>query len=310
MMYLFERLSGARPIAAGLLATVLVGTSASGLIVQPSGSTLPADIPLDAVGTWGNNAAAIAVASGWVLTTRHQDSTTNPPDRTVVIDGMSYTADVDNQILFDSGGTTVDLRLVPLVDGSGNPAELTSFVEVYDGNISALGSTVTAITGFGPTIGATDTDGFDWAGTLDNGNALNAGQNRINGFDTIDTGTFSGMSVLVADFDEAGTPGLNGAVEFESTVSIGDSGGGWFINDGGTWKLTGLTHAVALDGDDDQNAGTTNDDFDAQAFFGQTLFAVDLRDYATTINAIPEPTSLALLGAGGLLAMTRRRKQS
>jgi len=287
---------------------------AVGLIVQPTaGGTMLAGVPTDAVGTWGNNAGAVAVAPGWVLTTRHQDSLTNPVDRTVVFDGTSYTADVDNQILFDNGGTTVDARLVPLLDSSGNAASLTNFVEVYDGGISSLGVTVTAITGYGPQAGAavaasgSDPGGFDWLGNLNNNNPLGVGQNRISSLDTLSQGTFSGMDVFVADFDQPGTGGFNGARDFEATASFGDSGGGWFINDGGTWKIAGLTHAISIDGDDDMNISTTNDNFNAQAFFGQEILATDLRAFASTINNVPEPTSLAFLLSGSLLMASRRR---
>ncbi len=284
--------------AAIALSLTLSVNPASALIVQHSvGATLPSGLPLDAVGTWGNNAGAVAVAPGWVLTTRHQDSLASPPDRTVVIDGNSYTADVDNQILFDSGGTTVDLRLVPIFDGSGDPAELTSFVEVYDGSLGI--PTLTAITGFGPTIGSADTDGFDWLGTFNNANGLHVGQNNIDLVDSLGGGTYSGMSVLVADFDELGTSDPGGSVDFEATGSFGDSGGAWFVNDGGTWKITGLTHGVEF-----------NNDHNAQAFFGQQFLAVDLRDFATTINNIPEPAALTLLLSGTALLRSRRRRDA
>ncbi|MEM8496300.1 MAG: PEP-CTERM sorting domain-containing protein, partial [Planctomycetota bacterium] len=63
--------------------------------------------------------------------------------------------------------------------------------------------------------------------------------------------------------------------------SFGDSGGSWFVNDNGTWKVAGLTHAIEIDGDDDGIASTTNDDYDAQAFFGQKIFATDLTAFAS-----------------------------
>lgn len=282
-----------------------VTVPASALIVQPSGgATLPTDLPLDAVGTWGSNAAAVAVAPGWVLTTRHQNSLASPANVNVVIDGNTYVTDVANQILFDSGGNTVDLRLVPILDGSGDPAELTSFVEVYSGSLAI--PTLSAITGFGPTIGSPDTDGFDWMGTFTNTNGLNVGQNNIDLVSDLTEGTYSGMSVLVADFDELG---IGGSVDFEATGSFADSGGAWFVNDGGTWKITGLTHSVQLDGDDQIPADGAGS-FEAQAFFGQQFFAVDVRDFATTINNIPEPTSLTLLLNGTALLGTRRRRDA
>ncbi|MEM1028481.1 MAG: PEP-CTERM sorting domain-containing protein [Planctomycetota bacterium] len=263
---------------AGVVGVTLVSLSANALIVQPGGpgESLPTDLPLDAIGKWGNNAAAVAVAPGWVLTTRHQDVLNNPPDRNVVFDGVTYVADTDAQITF---GDNIDLRLVPIFE-NGEAATLSSFVGIYDGTISPR-TTTTVLVGFGPTIGEADTDGFDWAGSLNANNGLNVGQNRINTTDTISGGTYSGMSVLVADFDRDGTLGPNGAVEFEATASFGDSGGSWFVNDNGTWKVAGLTHAIEIDGDDDGIASTTNDDYDAQAFYGQKIFATDLTGFAS-----------------------------
>jgi hypothetical protein len=55
--------------------------------------------------------------------------------------------------------------------------------------------------------------------------------------------------VLLFDFDDPNDPSGNQLgkatpVDLEGTISKGDSGGGWFINDGGTWKLIAITSGV------------------------------------------------------------------
>ena len=115
----------------------------------------------------------------------------------------------------------------------------------------------------------------------------------------------------------------------EATLSVGDSGGGMFINDGGIWKLAGINYGV--DGFFD-----TNDDVDANEF-SAALFdrggfyqgsdadgwsAVPLPPdspasfYASRISAsvleiqsiigVPEPAGAVLLLLGGLLMIRRR----
>lgn len=286
-------------VAATVGACVL-SQPAGALIVQPTGS-LPSGLPTDAVGTWGGNAGAVAIGESWVLTTRHQDAGT--PLRTVTIAGETYNALSENQIIIDAG---TDLRLVKLTDQStGEDAVLTTYVDLYSGAIT----NPVAIAGFGPTIGAFNVDGYDWSGSLNNSNGLTFGQNTVDGTAVLGSGTYSGMTVLVADFDQA--PGA-GSVAYEATGSFGDSGGGWFVQDGGNFLLVGLTHGVEIDGDDDFDGSTTNNDPVSQAFFGQQFIAVDLRPFVDEINAlmIPEPTAALALVLPCILSMVRSRRRA
>ena len=59
------------------------------------------------------------------------------------------------------------------------------------------------------------------------------GTNEISGTSGSGAGT-----LWVANFD--GT----GGTDFEAGLSVGDSGGGMFINDGGVWKLAGVNYSV------------------------------------------------------------------
>ena len=137
--------------------------------------------------------------------------------------------------------------------------------------------------------------------------------------------------LLMADFDA-----ISGIEE--SYLSVGDSGGGVFILDGGVWKLAGINYAV--DGEFDTNA-TTGDHHEFMAalydkgglFEGsdgsgwnyQADMALDIpgRFYASRISAsaseinnvisvvgVPEPSgAVLLLMAAGLIPAGRRSRR-
>jgi len=263
------------------LGLALLTAPASAVIVQNTGGSLPTGLPSQTVGTWGNFAGAVAVAPSWVLTTRHQEGGGLPlVDRQVVIDGQTYDANASNQIVLDP---STDLRLVKLTDpNTGVDANLGSFVDLYEGSV--VGQTF-AVNGFGPTIGSPNgTSGFDWSGPQNNSNGLTWGQNRIDGTNTSGQPDFMGMALLRADFDDAA--GLSN-VPFEATLAPGDSGGGWFIFDDGEYQLVGLTSSINND---------PSNIHDADAFFSQQFFAVDIRPFVTQINNLIDNATLFTAG--------------
>jgi len=123
------------------------------------------------------------------------------------------------------------------------------------------------------------------------------------------------------------------AVQNEATLSVGDSGGGVFVNDGGLWKLAGINYGV--DGLFDTN-NTTGDGmefsaalFDKGGFYegsdgtGWNLVPdlagdVPSRMYSSRISSslteiqgivgVPEPGGLLLLAVAGLAALAERRR--
>lgn len=134
--------------------------------------------------------------------------------------------------------------------------------------------------------------------------------------------------LLTASFDASGT-------SEEATLSVGDSGGGVFVNDGGVWKLAGINYSI--DGDfDTNNVVGDGSEFQGALFdrgglyqgsdaFGWTyipdlplnnpssMYASRISTNAASIMSIavvPEPGSawcVLLAAAGGLM---RRRRLS
>lgn len=132
--------------------------------------------------------------------------------------------------------------------------------------------------------------------------------------------------LLAASFSAGGTAE-------EATLSVGDSGGGVFVNDGGVWKLAGVNYSI--DGRFDTN-NTTGDasEFDAALFdrggFYQgsdasgwafipdlpldnpsSMYASRISTNAAEIMSIavvPEPRSALLVALAGLWNAARRRR--
>lgn len=145
-----------------------------------------------------------------------------------------------------------------------------------------------------------------------------------------DVTTIPGLGgMLVAEFDASGL----GHTTEEATLSVGDSGGAVFVNDGGFWKLAGINYSV--DGMFDTN-NTTGDgsEFNAALFDrgglyqgsdGQgwtlvpnigpdnpsSLYASRISTNAAAIQAIavvPEPQSAFLVAFAALVAIRRRKR--
>jgi hypothetical protein len=182
----------------------------------------------NAIGRWANTASCVAVSSNCVISTRHQGGSIGTQ---VEIGGRTYNvAQIWNH-------NTADLKVAKL---SG--ANLTSFVSLYE-NTDEISKNI-VIGGYGNgrssllQTGGT-TYGYEWDNASNTTRRL--GTNKIN--DTEDSNTISSFTsdIIIADFD-----GLNEgqSTTYESTVARHDSGCGWFIKVGNTWKVAGLSRTV------------------------------------------------------------------
>jgi hypothetical protein len=95
--------------------------------------------------------------------------------------------------------------------------------------------------------------------------------------DVADLVPYNGHDLVYATFDQGAQPN-------ESHLSTGDSGGAIFINDGGVWKLAGISFSV----DDLYTAPSSEAGFDAAIF--------DARGYYTSDGGNP-PTFTQITGA-------------
>ena len=300
----------ARPLpelsAAALLAALPVAAPAVVVQGPADGVVVNAGV-LNAFARWGNNAAAVAVAPDWVLTSRHPDRLDAPPDRDVVFqDGAAFRTRMSDPA--NALNLSPDLRLVRIFDADGNPAARADTLSVLTPDTALAPGDELTIGGFGPGRGTPEADGFahQTGGAAANGNPLRFGLNRFDGGDTVDDpdSPFDGLAVLLADFTEANTPGATAA---EAGLGPGDSGGAWLIDVGGGLQIAGLSFAVAEPPEDDPTTPLDESDLPA-SFFGQGQFAADARPFAGVINTIPEPGTAALGGLAALGLLARRRR--
>ncbi|MEM9066460.1 MAG: GC-type dockerin domain-anchored protein [Planctomycetota bacterium] len=249
------------------IASLLVCAGASASITHPSGDSAVFSHPPTAVmGQWGSNASLVAVGPNHAITTRHQGGGVGG---TVTFDGVPFV--VAEQTVHP----TADLRVVRLTKPDGSDADLAEWVNV--GTSTGETGRVAVVTGYGVGRGADVLDGtgqligYAWASTR----SLGVGQNTIEGAAPDQSAIGFTSDWLFADFDSVsdGVPG-------EATVADGDSGGGWYLFDGGEWSVVAINIAV-------ENA--------FQAIFNPPELMVALRvsSYSTFINDLLPVVNLA-----------------
>ncbi len=225
-----------------------------------------------------------AVDSHWLISTEHAGLSVGT---TFTSGGTTYTIEevIDHLAAADPNhNTNADLAL-HRVDKA-----LSTFYELYDGSYDTSGSDKTEVlilgTGHSKDIITDNSTGLD-SYTWDDSSTRQRrwGTNKLDWEGVVTSGSVT-HDAIRADFILDDTTYEGGAADH-------DSGGGWFVNDGGTWKLAGLNWA---------DWGThPNPPY-------ETTFAVDLRDYETWVeNTIPEPATMALLAIGGAAMLQKRR---
>ena len=256
-----------------------------------------------------NGGSAVLVAPDVVLTTLHLGPSTAG---TFVYQGQSYGIDKVQTI----GDTQIAVMHLTAPTGSTG-------VQLYSGAGDATAQVV--LVGYGGPKGTPFTGnsasqtGWNWTGGVATTSWGQATNDNI--YADASNATYLGFAFTA-------TPG-------SSMFTGGDSGGGMFINDNGTWKLAGLNWSV------DGYYGAPNDPVvnEVAAIYdvpGSALYTVDnhgsyllataaqhgyssrIADpatYATLQNtiasfttvAVPEPSSLLLLTLGAPALLRRRR---
>lgn len=239
---------------------------------------------------------------GWVLSAEHITEGTG-----INIGGYTYSfidpqpsdSNVNGTRIISSGVNT-DLMLYKFSVTGSDPIPALPKVEIIDSapNLGAL--LIMAGRGMrsGAGTGAEDlTAPYSW-GTPGTSDAvpMRWGFNQVD-FNHTDA---AGAKYLITDFD---APGFGTGIDGQA--ALGDSGGGAFIFNQGSWKLGGVAYATA-DGPDAD--GLVN-----PAGYGDYTFFTNVYAYRSEITAmtgtlVPEPSSM-LLGVSGVLALALRRKR-
>lgn len=272
---------------------VAMPRSAAAVIFHPGDEAGVAIHPDDSLmGRWANSgvtdASAVVISPNHVLTTQHQG---NPSDSTrIVIDGVSY------RIAEDRKHPDADLRVLRITTEAGDPADLGTYASILSTPVSQ--PTAMVLGGFGKPRGNNLTTpmgsvyGYRW-GTADD--QLRWGFNRIDqGLAVSGDGD---TPLYVADFDGPSGP------DYEAIPADFDSGGGWFVNVGSPgspdWRLVAMNWGTEHAGSAQAWFATSTDPSaaDPDLFYG-----VKLDPFVPWIQLqIPEPGSLALIGAGTLM---------
>ena len=147
---------------------------------------------------------------------------------------------------------------------------------------------------------------IDGGRVYDNANDQEAFVGPIVDFALAGQGTTRGLAY---DFDTDDNGGTNGLGGDEMGVSGGDSGQALLsYTEGGDLAVIGIHSAISFDQDVAlRDQPYTSFSAQLSAYAGQIDSFVTSDGYAASFVLVPEPTSLALLGAGGLLMLRRRR---
>lgn len=220
----------------------------------------------------GYDGCGTAVFGGqYVLTAAHLVTTNGQlypaSDVTFRLGGISYAV---SSILSDFGA---DLALLRLTSTSLDYAQL------YTGQADQRGQVFAGV-GYGQT----DADGNGSWGPGGNG-VKRVFQNIV---DDVMTSPIPGQGVVLRyDFDKTSGDSLG---NIEGLHGPGDSGGGLFLWNGAEYQLAGVLSSSG----DPINAATGS--------------AVDILPYASLLSAaVPEPSGLAILAAGFIPLLRRRR---
>lgn len=253
-----------------------------------------------------NGSTGVYLGNSWVLTANHVGA------GNFSIGGQTYNFNgVDSHQI---GG--VDLRLFKLSSAPLLPSVPLSNSTPLVGQDTVLIGAGRSPTSNAPTTWYVDINSGEWVwsttdfsqadGTL-RGYSTNSGTRVVRwGTNRVEAvladqsyGSYAATDLIYTDFDSSG------ATAFEAQAVTHDSGGGFFIENGGQWELAATIVTVGTYNNQPGGNNGAN-----TAVFGNLTYGIDLSQYAEEINAftaVPESAMVALvLGLfSGLISLRR-----
>ncbi|MBI1338154.1 MAG: hypothetical protein GC164_14515 [Phycisphaera sp.] len=230
-------------LCAGLLALVLMAPPARAVINNGSNgvnTTAPtgglSNSGWSYEGQWRVGGGTV-VGSNYVLTAKHLAGSVG---KTFTYDGNPYTV---TQI-YDQPGT--DLRILQTQQTFSSWAPLYAQTNEAGKDFVVFGYGVTRGAAANNPMNPAQQDGWLWNDTPTAGNKT-WGTGSIDQATTLTIGSNNNAPVLKINFTAptANGPNATPAEGDSSALADRDSGGGLFINDGGTWKLAGVIWATS-----------------------------------------------------------------
>lgn len=287
-----RRFFAAVAFASGLAA---IGAASYGRNTNPSS----ADTTFTTVGLIGGGSGTV-IAPNWVLTARHVSGNINLNGTTYVHDARYEHPTSDLALLHYN---TPFSEWTPLITSSALGMETTIVGFGHSANPRANNTGYNWVDSFGTRRTVTNTIGLSLQLTVSYGFGDLTFQNYLADLDSHSTAT-------PAPYNRDWF-GDGGATANEGNVGGGDSGGAWMVNQGGQWRIAGVT-TIAISADPLPPGATENSNTVYFAFGVSGSGAADLWDPVNRnwINntMVPEPGTIAVVGIGFAALLRRRRK--
>ena len=303
-MIKFFHCAGSTGIALSL--AVLIAPSSLGLslrddVALSNYEALVNSAPYSASGQFNSNQSGTLIAPNWVLGAAHpgsaatftaSDGSVANIKRRIVFPGDNSAInafDGNDFALFELSSSITTVAAATLHDPDATGVSYTDLLGGLGGLTAVYGG-----------AGETGTGNVGVAQSVTGTRDILAGTNVI---DTVGAtlNSVSVSNVVLSDFDAPSTAGLpSGATDLEVGLVVRDSGGGlWVDLDDGQGPVLIGVHSGATDPDQNGVLG----EYGHQNI--STVLTPEAYDWI--IATVPEPSSLALLFAGGLMVIRRRR---